>query len=74
MTCLLCLDAGRASDDWKSLVSVQEHAASVHGYPTTLQRAVKSREVEPGHYIYTMPDGKDWLDAVREGGNYVGGI
>jgi hypothetical protein len=69
LTCLLC--EGTKPHTSKYLVPMQEHVMTTHGYTQTdLQKQTK-RETDAG-YIYTMPDGKDWLDAAR-GGNYIGG-
>ncbi len=68
MKCLIC-----GAED-KSLVGIQEHAMNAHGYTQADHRAVTKREIEPGHYIYTFPNGTDWLDSQRRGGNVVGGV
>lgn len=70
LTCLLC--EGNKPHSSQYLVPMQEHVMKEHGYTQAdLQKQTK-RETEQG-YIYTFPDGKDWLDAVK-GGNFVGGI
>ena len=71
LTCQLCEGPGNPFTT-QYLVPIQEHVMSAHGYTQAdLQKQTK-RETEEG-YIYTMPDGKDWLTAVR-GGTYVGGL
>jgi hypothetical protein len=43
---------------------MQEHLMRVHGYTQADIRANTRRQVERG-YIFTLPDGKDWLSATR---------
>lgn len=65
MTCLIC---GQTNT---SLVGIQEHVMETHGYKQDDLREQTKREIEPGHYIFTFPDQKDWLEAKRNGGNTV---
>lgn len=59
LNCLLC-------DGWKSsdLVETQEHVMHAHGYSQRDLQLNTRRQTEGG-YIYTMPDGCDWLKATR---------
>ena len=69
LTCLLC--EGPKPHVSPYLVPMQDHVMSAHGYTLAdLQKQTK-RETDAG-YIYTFPDGKDWLDA-KKGGNFIGG-
>jgi hypothetical protein len=43
-----------------------------HGYTRDDLTKQSKRETDEG-YVYTFPDGKEWLNAVK-GGNFVGGI
>lgn len=65
---LKCLICGHTDTN---LVRIQEHAMNEHGYTQNDHRAVTKREIEPGHYIFTFPDGVDWLDAKRSSGMMV---
>ncbi len=67
LKCLLC----GATDS--NLVHIQEHAMNEHGYTQDDHRKVTKRATDEG-YIYTFPDGKDWLEATVVGGNTVGGL
>lgn len=68
MKCLIC------SYTDANLIRIQEHVMDTHHYSQpNLQRQTR-RELDPGHYIFTMPDGIDWLEAVRSGGNFVEGL
>jgi len=59
LTCLLC---GVTST---SLVEIQEHVMHVHHYPQT---QLKLNTKRSGHdcYVWTMPDGVDWLQATGD--------
>jgi hypothetical protein len=46
------------------LVRMQEHAMQVHGYTQEDHRKARRRELGFDRYIWTMPDGKDWMEAV----------
>ena len=70
LTCLLC--QGEKPMSSKYLVPIQEHVMQEHGY-TQADLQTQTKEQTDDGYVYTMPDGKPWLNAVR-GGNYVGGI
>ena len=68
LTCLLCGKTG------KNLFDMEAHAVTEHGYTQADAAQKIKREREEGDgYIYSMPDGKDWLQVIK-GGNYVGGI
>lgn len=70
LTCLLC--TGNKPHTSPYLVNLQEHVMNAHGYTQAdLQKQTK-RETDVG-YVYTFPDGKDWLD-TKKSGNFVGGI
>lgn len=58
LKCLLCgrLDGG--------LVRLQEHAMHDHGYSQDDHRR-STRRYEGHRYIWTMPDGTDWLEASQ---------
>jgi len=60
LTCMLCGLEGR------DLVRMQEHVMRYHGYSQRELQANTHRNIDGG-YIYTMPDGRDWLRALREG-------
>jgi hypothetical protein len=71
LTCLLCDSkitelSDRFVTRYTDLITIQEHAMNDHGYTQQDHRNAKSREITPNHYIYTFPDGKDWMDAERE--------
>lgn len=55
---LACLICGRRGDN---LVAMQEHACE-HGYELEDHRRVTRRKTENA-WIFTMPDGVDWLEA-----------
>jgi hypothetical protein len=57
---LRCMICGHRGSD---LVAMQEHVVE-HGYRLEDHRNVTRREIEGG-YVWTMPDGVDWLEAVR---------
>jgi len=59
LTCLIC---DEQDDD---LVRIQEHVMDLHDYTVDDLRTCTKREIEGG-YIWTMPDGVDWLQAERE--------
>ena len=56
LTCLIC---GHRED---GLVVMQDHAVAKHGYRTADHWHATKRIVEYG-YVWTMPDGRDWLEA-----------
>jgi len=56
---LKCLICGHTENN---LVALQEHAMDFHGYTQADHRRVSRRIVEHG-YIWTMPDGVDWMEA-----------
>ena len=70
LKCLMCekladlglLDPEQA-DVHTCLVAIQNHVMKVHGYG--LEDLFKQTRSNLGnnHYIYTMPDGVDWLEA-----------
>lgn len=70
MRCLLCPTADQIG--WGAdLVRLQEHAMYDHGYSRVDLRTNTRR---PGswskdHFIWTMPDGKDWLEAKKASGS-----
>jgi hypothetical protein len=73
MKCLLCPpDEARAA--WRDLVAIQEHVMRDHGYTRMDLRWNTRRPASPNkdHYIWTMPDGSDWLEAKKEGGSSEG--
>jgi len=71
-TCLLCANTGGKSG--RTLSDMEEHVVTKHGYSKEDCAKTTKREREEGDgYIYSMPDGTDWL-LVLKGGNYVGGI
>lgn len=52
-----------------SLVAIQEHAMHVHGYrQSDLMLTTKRLTLTGIGYIWTMPDGVDWLKAIRDEG------
>jgi hypothetical protein len=53
LTCLICGHKER------SLVAIQEHAMREHGYAQRDLQKNSRRAVEG--YVYSMPDGVDWL-------------
>ena len=69
MKCLLCNDVTSTN-----LVEIQEHAMNEHGYTQDDHRRTTKREIENGGYIFTFPDGADWMEAVKTGGNTVGSL
>jgi hypothetical protein len=64
MTCLLCAEGRRQS--FTDLVAVQEHAMHEHGYTPDDHRRARRSEVAPNRYRWTFPDGRTWLEAVKE--------
>ena len=60
MRCLLCARC----HDVRDLVYMQKHVMFMHDYTVDDLRSSTKREIAGG-YIWTMPDGKDWLMAVR---------
>jgi hypothetical protein len=56
-----CLICGKRFED---LVEIQEHVVFEHDYRFGDLRNVTRREIENG-FIYTMPDGRDWMEATR---------
>jgi hypothetical protein len=69
MKCLIC---NEYTDN--NLVRIQEHAMHEHGYTQEDHRRVTKREIDGG-YIYTFPDGQDWLEATRTtGGTSIGDL
>jgi len=62
LTCLIC---GRQDDD---LVALQEHGMARHDITRDdLRRAARrNRDTDTQEtYTWTLPDGRDWLHAVR---------
>jgi hypothetical protein len=70
---LTCVQCGKNDN---VLINLQEHAMKDHGYTQDDHRRQTKREIDgdPGHLMYTMPDGKDWLEAERIGGNFSSGL
>ena len=68
MKCLLCPPSG--NNLWWDLVSIQGHVMDVHGYSRwDLQNNTRrpfGAETPCRHWVYTMPDGKDWMIATKE--------
>jgi ribosomal protein L37E len=60
---LKCLQCEYTDTD---LVRIQEHAMAAHGYTQDDHRKAQRRKIRFDRYIWTMPDGKDWLDAVMK--------
>jgi len=60
---LKCLICGHEDNN---LVAIQEHAMDEHGYAQDDHRRAARRQTEEGAWIYTMPDGIEWLMAKRE--------
>jgi hypothetical protein len=58
---LKCLQCGYHD---ANLVHMQEHAMKQHGYKQEDHRKAQRREMGFDRYIWTMPDGKDWMEAV----------
>ena len=69
LKCLIC----HQHED-TNLVRIQEHAISSHGYTQADHYGTRQREIEPGRYIFTFPDGTDWLEAIRTSDDVIGGI
>lgn len=59
LKCLICGGFSRCS-----LVPMQEHAMHTHCRTRDDLRAAQRREV-PGGYVWTFPDGVDWLGAQK---------
>lgn len=57
LTCLIC---GTRGND---LVRMQEHVMHEHGYKHDDHQKVTRRR-EGDSYIWTMPDGTDWLSST----------
>jgi hypothetical protein len=78
MKCLLCQAAPAEQRSstlvWSNLVAIQEHAMYDHGYKQDDIRNGSKRQLEDGGYIFTFPDGKDWMEGHRVGGNTTVGI
>jgi hypothetical protein len=68
LKCLLC---GREDTN---LVKMQEHVMSGHHRTQDDLRNTTKRQTEEISYIYTFPDGVDWMEATRAGGNYLNGL
>jgi hypothetical protein len=60
LTCLIC-----GEYHGNDLVAIQEHAMREHDYRQRDHQRVTRREVDGG-WVYTMPDGVDWLLAKRD--------
>ena len=58
LTCLICGEPGEC------LVKIQEHVMDEHGYTQEHLRQNTKRAIVGG-FIYTMPDGVDWLRSDR---------
>jgi hypothetical protein len=67
MKCLLCPPQSKVT--WTDLVAIQEHVMRDHGYTRMDLRTNTRRPASPNkdHYIWTMPDGSDWLEAKKGG-------
>ena len=70
LKCLICAELGELNllpkeraDVHICLVSIQNHVMKVHGYGLNDLFAQTRSSLGNNHYIYTMPDGKDWLEA-----------
>jgi hypothetical protein len=57
LKCLLC------SFSSHNLVEIQEHAMEEHGYTQQDHRQARRRELNFDHYTWTMPDGREWMEA-----------
>jgi hypothetical protein len=64
MTCLLCPAGGRRP--FTDLVAVQEHAMREHGYTSEDHRRARRTQLAPDRYCWTFPDGRTWLEAIKE--------
>jgi len=57
LTCLICGKTGG------NLVAMQEHAMHDHGYEEQDHRHATRRGERAIGYVWTMPDGADWMRA-----------
>lgn len=57
--CMIC------GEVFHNLVAAQEHVMDVHGYTQDDIRKNTKRSDGEG-FIFTMPDGRDWMHATRE--------
>ena len=64
MRCLLCpRGKAKTTDD---LVGLQDHAMRDHGAKRgDLRNATRRKGGPADHYVWTMPDGRDWMEAVK---------
>lgn len=60
LTCLICGCKGQ------SLVAIQEHAMEEHGYTQEDHRNVTRRSEPDGSFVWTFPDGLDWLRSAAD--------
>jgi hypothetical protein len=60
LRCLLC-----GQYESTSLTEIQEHAMAAHHYRQDALREQTRRQITPDHYVFSMPDGREWLDAAR---------
>jgi hypothetical protein len=61
MRCMIC------NQPDTNLTRIQEHLMGAHGYSVEELRAQSKRQPsgDENTYIYTLPDGTDWLYAER---------
>lgn len=60
LTCMICGHQGGG------LIAMQEHAMEEHGYTQEDHRRNTARNPKTNVWIYSFPDGVDWLYAERE--------
>ena len=64
MRCMLCPPRKRTTTD--DLVGLQNHAMQAHGaHRADLRNATRRRGGPADHYVWSLPDGRDWMEAVK---------
>jgi hypothetical protein len=71
LKCLLCEARDQDLEGAANpLVRLQEHLMDSHQVSLEELRGSASRPNEEGsEWIYTLPDGRDWLEAIRKAGD-----
>jgi hypothetical protein len=64
MKCLLC-NLADVPKLYRNLVEIQEHAMQDHGYTQADHRQSQRREVGTNHFIWSFPDGREWMEAEK---------